>query len=629
MRDHIRRWQSVIGACLGGCCIATSMPVVHAVPAPETVADVRRVIQGDADSLGASLAVLARELSVLSSRTMADAGDERRIRSAFRKARTQYKRAEGIVEFYAPALAAEFNSRRQEVDDEDAPPPSTFGARGFPAIEELLWPSVAAGHADSAQHLVEAMGPAVAHVREIAAAISPTDAQVIEFTRLELVRVSTLGIAGFDAPRTGDAMRESADALDGVRSLYAAVGDRWPTRAFERARLDSGLMRAIDYLRAHPDFESFDRLAYLAEYGEPVARALDSLRRAIVATSISMPRGLRADVASPYAANAFDARAYAPRTTPPSSRELVALGRRLFFDPSLSGTGRRSCATCHDPNRAFSDGVPKATSVDTHGAVVARNTPTLINAGLQPAQFADGRAATLEDQVIEVLRSRAEMGSSVERVVQSLRADASYSRQFARAFVDSGSAEMATPIRVRQALATYVRSLSALNSRFDKAVRGDTEQLSAEERRGFNLFMGKAGCGTCHFAPLFSGSTPPRYVASDVEVIGTPLSPRRPATLDADRGRAQIDGRPEHERAFKTPSLRNVALTAPYMHNGSFASLDDVIRFYDAGGGRGAGARITNQTLASDSLHLSAAERSAIRAFLGSLTDTAVIPQER
>jgi cytochrome c peroxidase len=132
--------------------------------------------------------------------------------------------------------------------------------------------------------------------------------------------------------------------------------------------------------------------------------------------------------------------------------------------------------------------------------------------------------------------------------------------------------------------------------------------------------MGKAGCGTCHFAPLFSGVTPPLYMSSDVEVIGTPSSSRDARVLDPDSGRAGIDHLPAHLRAFKTPSLRNIAGSKPYMHTGAFRSLDDVIRFYDGGGALGAGAPIANQTLAPDSLHLSASERSAIIAFIGSLT---------
>jgi cytochrome c peroxidase len=278
----------------------------------------------------------------------------------------------------------------------------------------------------------------------------------------------------------------------------------------------------------------------------------------------------------------------------------------------------RSCASCHRPDNDFTDGLTRAASIGAHGTRVARHTPTILSAGLQPAQFADERAATLEDQALVVLSNPAEMASSDAHAATQLQSMPQYAALFATAF---GATQPAiTPLRVRQALAAYERSLATMDTRFDRAARGDTSALSAGERRGFTLFMGKAGCGTCHFAPLFSGVTPPLYMSSDVEVIGTPSSSRDARVLDPDSGRAGIDHLPAHLRAFKTPSLRNIAGSKPYMHNGAFRSLDDVIRFYDGGGALGAGAPIANQTLAPDSLHLSASERSAIIAFIGSLT---------
>jgi cytochrome c peroxidase len=579
----------------------------------------RRAIEARADSLDSALAALSDALRG----STPSPGARRDVRPAFRAARAQYKRVEGVLEFYAPALAAAFNSRRQEVDDDDAPPPGTLAAAGFPALETLLWPTVTANDADSARRIVDGMRPAARRLRDLAGTIIPTDAQIIELARLEIARVSTLGIAGFDSPRTGEAMREGAEALEGIRSLYDEVGAyRWGRLRRERKAFDSALTRAEDYLRAHPDFDSFDRLAFLADYAEPAAKSLNDIRVAAVTTPIRMPRGWRADAASVYSPGAFDARAYANSSAPRPSADLVSLGERLFGDPRLSGTGARSCASCHVPSRAFTDGVPRAAKLHGSGAgTVFRNTPTLINAALQPAQFVDERSVTLEDQVIEVLRSPEEMGSSVERAASLLGADAHYRGEFGIAFGVAPS-EAVTALHVRQAIAAYVRSLVSLNSRFDRAVRGDVGLLTAAERRGFSLFMGKAGCGTCHFAPLFSGNTPPLYLSSDVEVIGTPASPGKSTMPDADSGRARIDHLPAHWRAFKTPSLRNVALTAPYMHHGAFATLDEVLRFYDGGGGEGAGARIANQTLSPDSLHLSDAERSAIIAFLGALTDT-------
>ena len=589
--------------------------------------DLRTLMLAQADSLDTSLASLRDVLSTTTG--AATHGPPVAVRQAFRRARAQYKHLEGVVEFYAPALAAAFNSRRQEVDDDDAPPPSLLAPSGFPALESLLWssaPPAARSLADSARSLVDAMHPLVGRVRGLASGggIHPTDAQVVELTRLELIRVTTLGIAGFDTPRSRDAMVECAEAIDGIRQIYVATAARWPGPAARKKRFDASLTAASGYLRQHTDFVDFDRLGFLTDYATPTAVALDSLRLTAGVVPLVMPRGLRASAASPYLADAFDARAYAPRSAPSATSALIALGERLFADPRLSGPGTRSCASCHDPSHTFTDGRATPASIGPRMRV-PRNTPTLINVGLQPAQFADERAVSLEDQVVEVLRSRAEMASSIELASARVAADRDYRARFANAFGDEGGdGTSVTPLRVRQALAAYERSLIAMSSRFDRAVRGDTSAITGEERRGFNLFMGKAGCGSCHFAPLFGGVSPPLYVASDVEVIGTPARPGSNA-LDPDSGRGAIDHRADHVRAFKVPSLRNVALTAPYMHNGTFLTLRQVMDFYEAGGAQG-GSRLPNQTLATDSLHLTPSERDAVIAFLQTLTDSSVRP---
>ena len=544
-----------------------------------------------------------------------------RTGEALRTARMRYKRIEGVAEFYAPAPAAALNSRRQEVDDEDAPPPSTFGPRGFPAIETVLAAGVHVNSEPDLASIVRGMRATTRSLQNAATQLVITNAQLVEIGRLEIARVSTLGIAGFDAPKSGMAMTESADAFDGVRELYEAVApSQWSQPSANGTSSTPPSAQRAANLRANPDFLTFDRLRFIADLATPAARALDGLRRALATQPVVMRRPWRFDVPSVYDEGAFAAADYAPAAAPRPTPELLALGARLFADPRLSGTGTRACSSCHIPSHAFTDGRRTASSIDRF-AMVTRHTPTLLNAAIQPAQFVDERAASLEAQVGEVLRSPAEMASSVERVAAVLGRTSEYRASFANAF-GAGQDSAVTPLRVRLAIGAFVRSLVALDSRFDRAVRGDLGQLSLQERQGFTLFMGKAACGTCHFAPLFSGNTPPLYLGSDVEVIGTPVSPLTPATLDPDSGRARIDHLPIHVRAFKTPSLRNVALTAPYMHNGAFKSLEQVVDFYDAGGGAGAGARVANQTLAADSLHLTLDEKTALIAFLRTLTDT-------
>ncbi len=331
-----------------------------------------------------------------------------------------------------------------------------------------------------------------------------------------------------------------------------------------------------------------------------------------------------------YDSGAFDATAYAGpyRLRPEVRGPIIALGARLFADPRLSGPRTRACTTCHVPTRAFTDGLAKRVSLvpdatPVAGAPPARHTPTLVNAALQPAQFDDERARTLEQQVAVVLANPDEMGSSTDTAVRRVRADSSYRAAFAAAF-GAPPDRAVTSVTLRVAIASYVRSLVALNSPFDRAVRGDSAAMSPKARRGFTVFMGKGRCGTCHFAPLFNGTQPPTYESSDPEIIGVPEQPAlQHARLDPDSGRSLIDRVPSHAFGFKVPTVRNAALTAPYMHNGAFHTLEDVMAFYNAGGATGIGIDLPYQTLFDQPLQLSQTEQSELIAFLRSLTDTA------
>jgi cytochrome c peroxidase len=468
------------------------------------------------------------------------------------------------------------------------------------------------------------MRSAVRSLRNRGADSMPGDAYVFDAMRQELARASTLGIAGFDATLSGDAMVESAEALVGIRDAlvpYRAELARRHSPAL--ARLDSTLAGSIAYLRANADFERFDRLAFLSSHAIPTARALSTAQRALGIGAPPRPRAWSATAASIFDEGAIDSHFFAATDAPRPTPAIVALGRELFFDPSLTPAGARSCATCHVPERAFTDGRRRAMLLNPHAGKRARNTPTLVNAALQPTQFADNRVRTLEDQATDVLGNASEMGGSLTLAAARVRRDPRYRRQFATAF--GGAADSAlTPRTLRLAIAAYVRSLTALRSPFDRAVHGDERALSPEAREGFNLFMGKAGCGTCHFAPLFGGAMPPSLTENEPEVIGAParVGVRR-AEIDPDSGRFNVRRIDQHLHAFKTPTLRNVALTAPYMHNGAFPTLESVVDFYDVGGGAGIGARLEHQTLPPHSLHLTARQKRAIVAFMKALTDTA------
>ena len=316
--------------------------------------------------------------------------------------------------------------------------------------------------------------------------------------------------------------------------------------------------------------------------------------------------------------NAIDPLYFAPEGTQKANASLIALGKQLFQDKALSAGGTRSCASCHRPDKAFTDGLKVNESL-VAGQTLMRNTPTLLNAALQPVQFYDSRIAFLEDQAHEVISNRAEMGGSVNSISQLLSKDAQYRRMFRDAFSDrSFNGE-----HIKKALAAYIRSLTGLNSAFDRYMRGDSKAMNAQQIRGFNLFAGKAKCATCHFIPLFSGAVPPWYNKMESEVLGVPYNTDTLAPImDTDSGKYLLYGIPHQLYSFKTVSLRNVALTPPYMHNGVFNTLEEVIDFYDRGGGSGLGFDLPNQTLPGTRLQLTTNEKKALIAFLHALNDT-------
>ena len=277
----------------------------------------------------------------------------------------------------------------------------------------------------------------------------------------------------------------------------------------------------------------------------------------------------------------------------PLTPEKVALGRDLFTDRILSLDRTRSCASCHRPDHAFADTARISSGV--RGRHVARNAPTLLNRGYGKAFFWDGRAATLEDGVLLPIDNPDELALPLADLVTRLRASTRYRALFRRAF----PAREITRSTVGQALASYVRTLRSGDTPADRYVAGDTTALSAAQRRGRALFLGKGNCADCHSGPTFSDE---RFHNTGV-AAGTTDEGRHVITRDsADRGR------------FKTPTLREIVRTAPYMHDGSIPTLERVVDFYD-GGGR------ANPNLDQEihPLRLSAAEKSDLIAFLRAL----------
>ena len=274
----------------------------------------------------------------------------------------------------------------------------------------------------------------------------------------------------------------------------------------------------------------------------------------------------------------------------PITEEKIALGRQLFFDRRLSRDRSVSCASCHDPKRAFSNGRPVAVGVFRR--VGRRSTPALINRGYGRAFFWDGRLAMLEEQVLKPIEDPNEMDLTLAEA----------------------SARVRLPIEdISRALATYVRSILSGNSRFDRYINGERRALSREEQAGLQVFRGKGNCIACHVGPTL---TDERFHNTGV-AWHEPRPESGKVGSFADEGRFAITGNATDRGAFKTPTLREIARTAPYMHDGSIATLSDVIDSYDRGGK-------ANPFLDPEvrPLALTGPEKRALVAFLRTLSGT-------
>ena len=299
------------------------------------------------------------------------------------------------------------------------------------------------------------------------------------------------------------------------------------------------------------------------------------------AVSAQSPKAVRRPVYRPYIPVGIPERLWrqAVPAGNPVTAEKVALGEALYFDKGLSADGTVSCATCHDPATAFAERATVSTGVG--GSVGKRNAPTVLNVAFGVEFFWDGRVRSLEAQVKQPLVNPAEMGAqSYADVVGRVAAKPEYQRQFRQVFGGAG----VTIDTIAQAIAAYERTQLSGNSPFDRFIAGDKSSLSIAQVRGWGLFRGKAQCIACHSfsaaSPLFTDFS---FHNTGAATAAQNLEPAR-AEGPTELGRYVVTRRRKDISAFKTPSLRDVELTAPYMHNGSEKTLLDVVKFYNRGG---------------------------------------------
>jgi cytochrome c peroxidase len=530
--------------------------------------------------------------------SVSDPSTVQSVIESLKSCRLHYKRISFFLDYFYPQQGKLFNSpAKKEVEE---PYMEYEESQSFQQMESILYGPDPQKKKKALKNLAIVLDESAADLTDLYFDFEGTNAQLMESLHLEIIRIMTLYITGYDAPDLKTGILETRSSLKSILSMSELL---FQPAIPETKRFDSALNQAIHFTYSS-DFDHFNRLNFIIQFTLPLE---EELNRCIVAYGWQLST---IPALNYNAKNLFQGEFNVAGTSPPDS--MIDLGRKLFFEKALSGNNIRSCASCHQPDKYFTDRVVSNKKINNNG-MLRRNTPTLFYVSDQSAQFWDGRATSLSEQISDVLTNPDEMNASIPEIKRKLTEIKTYKSSFQ---------DSVTLMQIEAALSAFLHTLQPMNSPFDRYIAGDHQALSEKQKNGFNLFMGKAQCGTCHFAPIFNGSTPPFFNRSEYEVLGVPgLSTSGKNIADRDLGRYEHFPISLYKGAFKTPTVRNSSQTGPYMHNGRFKSLIDVLDFYNKGGGAGIGLASAEQTLSGKPLHLSKQEINNIIAFLDALTD--------
>ncbi len=441
--------------------------------------------------------------------------------------------------------------------------------------------------------------------------------------RLFLLNLASVYTTGFECPSTDRIIPELRFMMHSVRDIYTAGNQSFPATPMPE-RYRSLYDRALAFVDAqNPDYKKFDHFVFIRDYVNP----LFAINQQLLIEYRVVSRNYNDYTLSNTANSIFDKQLYAAQNTkgvyslvedPQALEELRALGKSLFYDPMLSGNNRRACASCHKPEQYFTDTTVATAPAFDGSHRLPRNTPSLINVVYNHLLMLDGRHFSLHAQGKDVMTTGTEMGGIDTNLLQKTLSCKEYRKGFKRLLKFTPEEPDITLAHIVSAITYYYGSFSNYYSPFDDAMNHN-QHLSREAVHGFNLFMSKAKCGTCHYVPQFNG-VPAPYISSEFEVVGTPADTAY-TRLSTDRGRYMVNPVSEMDGAFRVTTVRNAAHTKPYMHNGVFTTLEQVIAFYEEGGGAGKKLNVPNQTLAHDKLKLTPGEQKDLIAFIQTLDE--------
>lgn len=611
---RILRFVFFILICLG------LFAFVHPPSADSFNDRIKKVMTAQTDTLLSKVLILSKQCSSKKIDVVA-------AKQSLNECRNNYKKIEAILAYFFPGEAFRLNKAVVPAIEEDDEISPLVPYSGFQYIESILYSDSLDWQKKELKAAIDQAYSLIANLPQSYSQFEFDERSVWEAMQMQLVRQFMLGFADFE---TGDSKNGVVESVHVLRGFTQLIHDCYSDASEEKKAVINEFSLQVD--RASKSLNSYkpDEVDYFGFYTgnyNDLSGALSKLRDVMLSESnLYYTTAINFQNRSIFDPHSFNTYFFVPGKTHANPMDVAGLGRILFFDPALSANNLRACASCHQPGKAFTDGLPLSQSFEP-GKFLTRNAPTIINSVLQRKLFHDGRAFSFEDQAGRVMNNPLEMHNDFESIADKLIHSPEYRKLFKTAF--SGTEDTSiTGHSILVAIAEYERTLIGMNTRFDKSISGREMLMDQDEIAGFNIFMGKGACGSCHFLPLFNSLMPPVYVETEWEIVGVPSAKlTNPRQMDDDIGRYAVIPVDIFKHSFKTPGLRNVALTAPYMHNGVFATLDEVIDFYDRGGGKGLGYDVPNQTLPEEKLNLTPTEKFQLKAFLESLNDTITLTE--
>ncbi len=441
--------------------------------------------------------------------------------------------------------------------------------------------------------------------------------------RLYLLNLAAIYTTSFECPDTKNIIPELRAMLTDVKTIYGLYNQSFPATPLTNDYL-THYDKMIVFVNNQPaDHTLFDHYSFIKDYVNP----LFAINQRLINTYNVISKSYNDFTLNNDPASIFDKGLYTPQNSKgiysmvkdtETLGEIKRIGKLLFYDPILSGNNQRSCISCHKSTQYFTDTTRQTSLQFNKQDGLARNTPSLVNVIYNHLLMLDGKHISLQAQGRAVMTNPMEMGGDEKDIVNKVLSCKEYKTAFKKFLKYTPEEKTITFDHIVSAVTFYYADFSNYYAPFDDAMNSN-KPIDNASIKGFNLFMGKARCATCHFVPQFNGVKPP-YISTEFEVLGVPADTGA-TRLSEDRGRFDVNPANETMNAFRTGSIRNAEYTKPYMHNGIFTTLEQVIEFYDAGGGAGRKLKVSNQTLSSDSLKLSASEKKELISFIHSLNE--------